>query len=176
MSDQVFPEGQAPDPVATHQTVEDLQAQLAQANQALADAQAQVAAENPGNADAAAAEPSVQDLLKQLIEAQGNLAVSQQQHRAEVHALRNEMAKQRIAVPQVMDQQKTPEELLEARMADIRTHSHYCPGCGNLSTYIRECRGRGEAPHPPIEMVSTEELLSGDPESHTPAPATVNLG
>jgi hypothetical protein len=47
----------------------------------------------------------------------------------------------------------------------------YCPGCGRMYGYQRECTGSSEAPHPPIEVVSTDEL-SGDPEGHTPAPSS----
>ena len=47
----------------------------------------------------------------------------------------------------------------------------YCPGCGRQYTYQRECTGRPEAPHQPIEVVSTDEL-SGDPANLTPAPTS----
>lgn len=48
----------------------------------------------------------------------------------------------------------------------------YCPGCGRRYSYMTECRGQSaETPHPPIEVVSTGEL-TGDPEKHTPAPAS----
>ena len=50
-----------------------------------------------------------------------------------------------------------------------QSHPFYCPGCGNRYNYERECIGRPEAPHPPIEVVSTDEL-NGDPANHTPAP------
>lgn len=54
-------------------------------------------------------------------------------------------------------------------------HPWYCPGCGRKYDYRRECVGKAEAPHPPIEVVSTDEL-NGPPEGHTAAPATTNLG
>lgn len=114
-------------------------------------------------------EPSVQELLQQMIAAQN-------EHRAEVKALRDEVQKAKAPVPQNLSIQKTAEQLTEERFADIRQHTHYCPGCGKLSKYMRECSGKAEAPHPPIDMVSTEELLGDDPTQHTPAPETTNLG
>lgn len=41
---------------------------------------------------------------------------------------------------------------------------YYCPGCGRRWTYVRECEGRAEAPHPPILVVSTGEL-DGEPDA-----------
>jgi hypothetical protein len=52
---------------------------------------------------------------------------------------------------------------------------YYCPGCGKRGNYPQKCTGRPDAPHPEIEMVSTDEL-SGDPEKQTAAPDTTNLG
>lgn len=66
-------------------------------------------------------------------------------------------------------------------MTDEETYDHeqdaeyYCPGCGRRSDYRRECTGKAEAPHPPIEVVPTSEL-SGPGEGHTAAPDSVNLG
>jgi hypothetical protein len=51
----------------------------------------------------------------------------------------------------------------------------YCPGCGKRVQYQQQCTGKPESPHPPIEVISTDEL-SGDPEKHTAAPSTENLG
>lgn len=46
----------------------------------------------------------------------------------------------------------------------------YCPGCGRRHKFMTECRGMSAtAPHPPILVVSTDEL-DGDPADHTPAP------
>lgn len=51
----------------------------------------------------------------------------------------------------------------------------YCPGCGRRWKFMTECRGMNlAAPHPPIEVVSTDEL-TGDPEHHTPAPDSPNI-
>jgi hypothetical protein len=48
----------------------------------------------------------------------------------------------------------------------------YCPGCGRRWKFMTECRGMTiAAPHPPIEVVSTDELREdADPADHTPAP------
>lgn len=113
---------------------------------------------------------SVEELLQELLTEQKN-------HRAEVAAMREELAKAKTPAPQVnLSVVKTAEQLLEERMAEIRQHSHYCPGCGKLSKYMRECSGKAEAPHPPIDMVPTEELLGDDSSKHTAAPDTVNIG
>ncbi len=129
------------------------------------------AAAAPGEAapEEAAPELTVQELLQKMLTAQA-------EHRAEVQALRTEIAKNRAPVQFMPQIQKSPEQLYEERVADIRDHSYYCYGCGKLSKYPKECSGKKEAPHPPMEMISVEELLSGDPSQHTPAPATVNLG
>jgi len=64
---------------------------------------------------------------------------------------------------------------------DTSTESHkeeapfYCPGCGKRVQYQQQCTGRPDAPHPPIEVVSTDEL-SGDASKLTAAPSTENLG
>lgn len=53
-----------------------------------------------------------------------------------------------------------------------RDAPYYCPGCGRRYKYMTECVGMTrEAPHQPIEVVSTDEL-NGDPANHTPAPPT----
>lgn len=54
-----------------------------------------------------------------------------------------------------------------------QSHPFYCPGCGRRWNFPAECRGASDAaPHPPIEVVSTDEL-DGDPEKHTAAPESV---
>lgn len=40
---------------------------------------------------------------------------------------------------------------------------YYCPGCGRRWAYLRECEGKAEAGHPPILVVSTDEL-DGEPD------------
>lgn len=122
-----------------------------------------------GSEEATTEGSTTEQLLKQLLEAQAA-------HRKEVAEMREELRAAKQPVQQRLDVVKTAEELFEERMAAIRQHSHYCPGCGRLSHYMRECTGRGEAPHQPIDMVSTEELTGDDPNQHTPAPATTNLG
>jgi len=111
------------------------------------------------------AEQSVQELLAELLKAQ-------QEHRAEVNALRDEIAKSRKPQQQFQMVAKSAEELYEERIAEIREHAFYCPGCGKLSKYVKECFGKAESPHPGIEMIPVDELLSGDPSTHTPAPVT----
>ncbi|MDE2101932.1 MAG: hypothetical protein KGL39_32095 [Patescibacteria group bacterium] len=112
---------------------------------------------------------SVEEMLAELIAAQ-------REHRKEVSELRDELAKSKAPVQQVLGIVKTADQLREERFADIREHSHYCPGCGKLSHYPKECFGTATSPHPGIEMVSVEELLSGDESQHTAAPDTTNLG
>ena len=111
----------------------------------------------------ATAEVTLADILKE-----------QQQHRAEVAALREELAKAKAAPPQQTANAPSAEDALAARLAEIEQYPFYCPGCGALYKYQRECIGlSGAHPHPPIEVVSTDELKSGDATTHTPAPATV---
>ncbi len=95
----------------------------------------------------------------------------QAEHRAEVAALRDEIAKQRTTPAAVSQNAPSAEEALAARMAEIENHPFYCPGCGRLYNYQRECVGTGTAPHPPIDVVSTDELKSGDESKHTAAPS-----
>jgi predicted RNA-binding Zn-ribbon protein involved in translation (DUF1610 family) len=61
----------------------------------------------------------------------------------------------------------------EADVATEETPTYldfYCPGCGRQYEYRQRCTGSLEQPHPPIEVVSTDELKSGDPSQHTAAP------
>lgn len=119
-------------------------------------------------ADQQAPEPSVEELLKQLV-------AEQQEHREELAAMRAELAKAKTpAAPTAV--RLSPEELLAARMDEVSQHSHYCPGCGLLYDYPQKCTGREEAGHSPIEVVSTDELKSGDPSKHTAAPDTTLAG
>lgn len=114
--------------------------------------------------------PTTDELIAQFL-------AEQKQHRDELAALRSQLEAHKISPPtghQVRPQ--TPEELFAARMEEIAQHEFYCPGCGKLADYPQQCRGRAEAPHQPIEVISTDELKSGDPSQHTPAPATANLG
>lgn len=113
---------------------------------------------------------STDDMLRQLLE-------DQKSQRAEVADLRAELSKSRAPVavaPTSMVQ--SPEVLAEARQDEIADFEFYCPGCGALYNYQRPCEGRGEAPHPPIEVVPTDEIKGDnnvDPErraEHTPAP------
>ena len=96
----------------------------------------------------------------------------QQSYRDDVAALRAEIAKSRVPVAGPTANAPTPEEALAARMAEVDSFSHYCPGCGKLYKREAECVGSPAAPHPAIEVVSTDELKSGDPTQHTAAPST----
>jgi len=103
-------------------------------------------------------------LLRQLLD-------ERKQDRAELAALRQEFAQARVAAP--APRSATPmsaEELMAERLREIEEHSFYCPGCGALYNRERECIGRLEAPHPAIEVVSTDELKGDDPSRHTEAP------
>lgn len=94
-------------------------------------------------------------------------------HRADIAALRDEIAKARQPVPQATQNAPSAEDALAARMAEIEQFPFYCPGCGALYKWQRECIGiDGAHPHAPIEVVSTDELKSGDPTQHTAAPVT----
>lgn len=65
----------------------------------------------------------------------------------------------------------TAKEKPADKSADKRDDApFYCPGCGRRFNYPTACVGQSlAAPHPEIEVVSTDEL-SGDPANHTPAP------
>jgi len=73
------------------------------------------------------------------------------------------------------DKSDKEEEVTSDAKTEKDDAPYYCPGCGKRVQYPQQCTGRPEAPHPPIEVVSTEEL-SGDPEKLTAAPSTENLG
>jgi hypothetical protein len=85
----------------------------------------------------------------------------QQSHRAEVAELREQIAASRPATPAPVVANLSPEDALAARMQEIGQHSHYCPGCGLLYDYPQRCTGKAESGHPPIEVVSTDELKDG---------------
>lgn len=115
------------------------------------------------------ATPSVEEMLQQIL-------ADQQAHRAEVAELRAKIDAQKSPAPAQSASAQSAEELYAARMEDVKAHSHYCPGCGTLSHFIRQCFGRPEAPHPPIDMIPTDELTSDDTSQHTAAPNTDHLG
>ncbi len=114
--------------------------------------------------EAPPAAQTTDDLLRELVAAQTT-------YRAEVAQLREMWEQSRLTTtvnrPTVFE---TPEQRQDKGMAEIAQHSHYCPACGRLSKYLRDCSGKLGQPHPTVEMVSTEELLSGDPATHTPGP------
>lgn len=102
------------------------------------------------------------------------LAAAFAEYRAEVAALRKELAAHRPRTVQVAATVETEEQRREARLAAIAEASHYCPGCGLLGNYPQKCHGLDASPHKALEMVPTEEL-SGDPANHTAAPSTDEL-
>ena len=107
------------------------------------------------------------DLLRELLAAQ-------QEHRAEVASLREELAAAKADRPAprpVSSVVLTEEERQEQRQKEVAQYQFYCPGCGALYNRERECNGRGEAPHPPIEVVPTKELTD-ESSDHTAAPSS----
>lgn len=64
------------------------------------------------------------------------------------------------------------DTMVESEQPVHNDEPFYCPGCGRRYGYQRECTGRGEAPHPAIEVVSTDELHGDDTSKHTAAPNT----
>lgn len=111
--------------------------------------------------------PTSEEMLREILD-------QQRQHREEVAQLRKELDDARAPVVQQAGANvPTEDELQAARQQEIDAHEFYCPGCGALFDYRRACHGRGEAPHPPIDVVPTAEL-SGPPEGHTPAPASID--
>lgn len=110
---------------------------------------------------------STDDMLRQIIADQAHA-------RTENQALREELAKARVAPPPAPSSAVlSPEDAARQRQDELATYEFYCPGCGKLSHYPRECTGRGEAPHPPIEVVSTDEIKgdnADDATLHTAAP------
>lgn len=103
-----------------------------------------------------------------------DLQAMQQEYRDEVKALRDELAATRKNQPQPqLANAISAEDALANRLAEIEGFPYYCPGCGGLYKYPQKCVGiDASRPHPPIEVVSTDELKAGDPSQHTPAPAT----
>lgn len=138
---------------------------LAQAN--VADALAQA---NASDSTPKIAVPKV-DHAPQTPEEVQELGRMFAEYRAEVAALRQELQAHRPRTITVAAPSETPEQRQDRRLAAIAEHSHYCPACGRLSKYPRECVGTIAGPHAAIEMVPTDEL-GGDPAKHTRAPST----
>lgn len=118
--------------------------------------------EAPATAPAQGQAQSTNDLLQQII-------TQQEQHRAEVAALREQIdaQKQQPAPQQAPATNLSPEDALKARMEEVGKHDFYCPGCGLLYSYQQRCTGKAESPHPAIEVVSTDELKAGDEAKYT---------
>ena len=123
------------------------------------------------NVDPGSGEPrTTEELLAQILH-------EQQEHRAEVAQLRSEVNAAKAPAPAPSSpSSQSAEELHAARVEEINQHSYYCPGCGRLYHYPWECFGKPESPHPPIEVVSTDELKGDDTSQHTAAPNTDGLG
>jgi len=66
-----------------------------------------------------------------------------------------------------------PEVTAEASTESPKDAPYYCPGCGLRYQYQQKCTGKPESPHPPIEVVSTDEIGT---DKETAAPSTENLG
>lgn len=105
--------------------------------------------------------PKTTDELLQAILAE------QQTYRDQIANLKQEISSSRPTPTAAPAQNLSPEEAAEARLEEINQHSHYCPGCGLLYDYPQRCTGRAESGHAPIEVVSTDELKSGDTSKHT---------
>lgn len=121
-----------------------------------------MAEETPQPATPTAPVDSTDDLLRQIL-------AEQQQHRADVADLQAQLAASKQPAPPVAPAVAlSPEEAQAARLEEMAQHPYYCPGCGALYDYRRPCTGKSESPHPSIEVVSTDELKTGN---LTPAPA-----
>jgi len=132
-------------------------------------------AEDQSTADAVAAEAAAADsppVSPGITLA--DLQAMQQEYRDEVKALRDELAATRKNQPRPeLANAISAEDALANRLAEIDGFPYYCPGCGGLYKYEQKCIGiDASRPHPPIEVVSTDEIKAGDPSKHTPAPAT----
>jgi hypothetical protein len=97
------------------------------------------------------------------------IQADQRAHRQEVAHLREELASSRAPAPATTVTVQSAEERQKARLTEMAGSAYYCPGCGTLYDYPRACEGTREGKHPPIEVVSTDEV-KGDPEKHTAAP------
>lgn len=88
------------------------------------------------------------------------LLASQAEMRAELASQRqaNEELKQQLSSPRAAPADLNPQQALEARLKELADNPYYCPACGKVYKYLTECRGKGEAPHPPVLVVSTEEV------------------
>ena len=153
-----IPEQSQPAPEAAPQTPEEspevaaMREHIKQQDERIASLTQQAQSDADGGTD-------VRDLLNQLVTAQS-------EQRQEVQALRAELAKARATpLPASTARQLSPEELLAQRMQVINAHPYYCPGCGRTYNYQRECTGRGEAPHPAIDVVATDELKNAPDSS-----------
>lgn len=108
----------------------------------------------------ASQQPTTEQLLQQILK-------QQEEHRQEVAKLREQY--ERPVVQAASATPLSPEDALAARLQEVEGHSHYCPACGLLYDYPQRCHGKAESGHPPVEVISTDELKSGDPSQHSTA-------
>lgn len=165
--DQIPDEGQNAETPAGETTGDYIKRMVAEA---LAEAKTQNPEGDPTKPDPVIPVPKL-DHAPQTREEAADVGKMFAQFRAEVAQLRTELQSHRPRTVNVSAPQETVEQREEARLAAISEASHYCPGCGRLSKYPRECIGTPAGPHKVIEMVSTDEL-GGDPANHAKAPST----
>lgn len=98
------------------------------------------------------------------------ILAEQQQYRQQISDLQVQMNATKLPAPVALANAPSPEEAFKTRMLEVAQHDYYCPGCGRLYDYRQKCVGTGDQPHQPTEVVSTDELKSGDTSKHTAAP------
>ena len=111
---------------------------------------------------APAAPATTDDILRAIL-------AEQQQYRQQISELQTQINATKQPAPIALANAPSPEDALKARMLDVQEHDYYCPACGRLYDYRQKCTGSGDQPHSPIEVVSTDELKSGDTAKHTAA-------
>lgn len=114
-------------------------------------------------------ELSTDDMLRQLLK-------NQAEDRKRIADLHEKVNAQKAPAPQQSSTVLSDEELQAQRAEEIGQHDFYCPACGLLYDYQRECTGRPEAPHTPLDVISTDELKGDDADKHTAAPNTNLIG
>lgn len=98
------------------------------------------------------------------------ILAEQQQYRQQISELQTQINATKTPAPVALANAPSPEEALKTRMLDVSQHDYYCPACGALYDYRQQCNGTGDQPHSATEVVSTDELKSGDATKHTAAP------
>lgn len=110
---------------------------------------------------------SVEGMLQQI-------QADQAAHRAEVANLRSELSASRKPAATAPVTVRSQADMRADRIEQMSQFDYYCPGCGRLYSYPRECTGDKAMPHAPVEVVSTSEVTGtdSDPANHTAAPNT----